>query len=159
MTAELENELKILVLASCQECRTFNYHPTKFEDMIYKYGVVEAIKKVVDKTAPTIGFNRLKEEVRLDLSAEALILKNPKFRKLFTDDLLKIADERLKKHGYELKVKTKDKKVCPECGYVFQGKGWTGIDAHWKSKHKGIMSYEEAWALIQAGKYKKQAKK
>ncbi len=106
MTTELENELKILVLASCQECRTFNYHPTKFEDMIYKRGVVESIKKVVDKTAPTIGFDRLKKEGRLDLSAEALILERPKFHKLFTDDLLEKADERLKEHGYELKVKT-----------------------------------------------------
>ncbi len=46
-----------------------------------------------------------------------------------------------------------NKKVCPECGHVFQGNGWDGIDAHWKSKHENIMPYSEAWPLIKAGKY------
>ncbi len=53
----------------------------------------------------------------------------------------------------------KDKKECPECGLVFRGNGWDGIASHWRSKHRNIMPYKEAWALIQAGKYKKQAKK
>ena len=29
----------------------------------------------------------------------------------------------------------KDKKVCPVCTFVF-AKGWTGLDAHWRSKHE-----------------------
>jgi len=44
-------------------------------------------------------------------------------------------------------------KCCPECGHVFQGNGWDGIDAHWKSKHDHIMPYAEAWPLIKAGTY------
>jgi len=44
-------------------------------------------------------------------------------------------------------------KVCPECGHEFQGNGWDGIDAHWKAKHDQIMSYEDAWLLIQSGRY------
>ena len=47
-----------------------------------------------------------------------------------------------------------EKKVCPECGHIFQGKGWEGIDAHWRSKHGSIMSYKEAFSLIKSGKYK-----
>lgn len=35
---------------------------------------------------------------------------------------------------------------CPECGHVFRGSGWDGIDAHWKSKHDGVMLYEAFWA-------------
>lgn len=46
-----------------------------------------------------------------------------------------------------------DKKVCPECGHVFKGNGWDGIDAHWRSKHENIMPYEEAWPLLKSGKY------
>lgn len=46
-------------------------------------------------------------------------------------------------------------KKCPECGHVFQGKGWGGIDAHWKSKHEHIMPYEKAWPLLCSGSYKK----
>jgi hypothetical protein len=45
-----------------------------------------------------------------------------------------------------------DPKVCPECGHIFQGNGWDGIDQHWRYKHKH-MSYEEAWPLIQSGTY------
>ena len=47
------------------------------------------------------------------------------------------------------------KKICPECGHVFQGKGWEGIDAHWQSSHEEIMPYEKAWPLIKSGKYVK----
>ena len=48
-------------------------------------------------------------------------------------------------------------KVCPGCGHVFQGNGWDGIDAHWRSKHEDIMPYEEAWPLLRDGKYMAQA--
>lgn len=44
-------------------------------------------------------------------------------------------------------------KLCPECGHVFQGNGWDGIDAHWKAKHGKVMPYAEAWPLIKAGTY------
>ncbi len=43
---------------------------------------------------------------------------------------------------------------CPECGHVFQGNGWDGIDAHWKSPrlgHEHIMPYREAWPIIRDG--------
>ena len=43
--------------------------------------------------------------------------------------------------------------VCPECGYRFRGKGWDGIDAHWRAKHEAVMPYEKAWPLIRAGTY------
>jgi hypothetical protein len=43
-------------------------------------------------------------------------------------------------------------KTCPECGHTFTGKGWGGIDAHWKSQHEHIMPYADAWPLIRAGK-------
>jgi transcriptional regulator with XRE-family HTH domain len=47
----------------------------------------------------------------------------------------------------------KEKCRCPECGHVFQGNGFDGIDAHWRAKHNAIMSYEKAWPLIRAGRY------
>ena len=45
-------------------------------------------------------------------------------------------------------------KQCPECNHTFQGKGWEGIDAHWRAKHEEIMPYEEAWPLIRDGTYR-----
>jgi hypothetical protein len=47
-----------------------------------------------------------------------------------------------------------DSKTCPECNHVFKGKGWSGMDAHWKARHEHLLRYEEAWPLIEAGKYK-----
>ncbi len=46
-----------------------------------------------------------------------------------------------------------DRKICPECGYLFQGNGWDGIDAHWRARHESVMPYSEAWPLIRAGLY------
>lgn len=51
------------------------------------------------------------------------------------------------------KARPGDTKVCPECGHVFQGNGWDGIDAHWKAKHEKVMPYADAWPLIKAGTY------
>jgi hypothetical protein len=36
-------------------------------------------------------------------------------------------------------------RICPLCGHQFQGNGWDGIDAHWRSQHQGIMTYEQFW--------------
>jgi len=37
---------------------------------------------------------------------------------------------------------TNGPRECPACGHVFQGVGWGGIDAHWRSKHESIMTFE-----------------
>jgi len=37
-------------------------------------------------------------------------------------------------------------RVCPQCGHEFRGLAWEGIDAHWRSKHEDVMSYEEFWS-------------
>jgi len=54
---------------------------------------------------------------------------------------------------------TAEQKVCPECGHLFQGNGWDGIDAHWRSKHEDVMPYETAWPLLKHDKYRKDALK
>jgi hypothetical protein len=47
--------------------------------------------------------------------------------------------------------------ICPECGHPFKGNGFDGIDAHWRAKHNGVMSYEDAWPLIKSGSYNPKA--
>jgi len=39
-------------------------------------------------------------------------------------------------------------RVCPECGHVFRGKGWDGIDAHWRAKHEQKLPYERFWRSL-----------
>jgi hypothetical protein len=53
----------------------------------------------------------------------------------------------------------KEPKVCPECGHIFQGNGWDGIDAHWKAKHGHLKPYAEAWPLIRDDKWSKKEDK
>ncbi len=45
------------------------------------------------------------------------------------------------------------KKMCPECGHLFKGRGFDGIDAHWRAKHEAVMPYTEAWPLVKSGGY------
>lgn len=37
---------------------------------------------------------------------------------------------------------------CPECKHVFQGNGWDGIDAHWRSKHEHRKPYAIFWESL-----------
>jgi len=69
-------------------------------------------------------------------------------RELETDD----SEERFDRIVKQV-AKSPSAKVCPECGHVFQGNGWDGIDAHWKAKHEHVMPYADAWPLIREGKY------
>ena len=39
-------------------------------------------------------------------------------------------------------------RVCPECGHVFRGNGWDGIDAHWRSRHEAVEPYEQFFASL-----------
>jgi hypothetical protein len=45
--------------------------------------------------------------------------------------------------------------VCPECGHQFKGKGFDGIDAHWRARHEAVMPYRDAWPLVKSGSYPK----
>lgn len=72
-------------------------------------------------------------------------------RELETDDDEGRFNERLRRIA---RPEATDAKVCPECGHVFKGNGWDGIDAHWRAKHEDVMPYEEAWPLLREGKYK-----
>jgi len=42
-------------------------------------------------------------------------------------------------------------KVCPECRHEFQGNGWDGIDAHWRSKHESIRPYRDFFDTLCPG--------
>lgn len=48
----------------------------------------------------------------------------------------------------EKQIPAKQPKICPECGHVFQGNGWEGIDAHWRANHENVMTYEDFWTSL-----------
>lgn len=43
------------------------------------------------------------------------------------------------------------RRTCPECGHVFRGHGWDGIDAHWRSRHESEAPYEAFWRTLCRG--------
>ena len=49
----------------------------------------------------------------------------------------------------EEKIPITRPRICPECGHIFQGNGWDGIDAHWRANHeKNVMTYENFWTSL-----------
>lgn len=46
---------------------------------------------------------------------------------------------------------TRGVRVCPECGHIFRGHGWDGIDAHWRANHETIEKYEVFFAGLCEG--------
>ena len=45
-------------------------------------------------------------------------------------------------------IPTTGARKCPECGHEFEGNGWDGIDAHWRSKHESVLPYEKFWESL-----------
>ena len=75
------------------------YRPAYFIRMVSDLGGLEAAKRLLRSSVPSEGFFRLVEEERLDLTVEALVLKEP-WASLFTEDELMIAKTRLEDLGY-----------------------------------------------------------
>ncbi len=96
---ELKNELHIELLKAAKEARSLGYNPTQFNRMLLEEGGYVVAKKLIVKTSS--GFNNLWELNRLDLSTEAIILRE-KFRPLFTIEELELAKNRLHEFNYEI---------------------------------------------------------
>lgn len=99
---ELEKELEDEILATLEELKKLNVPISKtiVLDMIQRYGAIGACKKVLEKgnDDPVIpsGFIKLVEANRMDQSFE-YIMTREKYRRLFPDKMLQLAEERLKK--------------------------------------------------------------
>lgn len=100
MTNKLEDMLEREFQRAVSICiDQYGYRPSYFLQMLGNYGPMDTAIKLV--TAPKFheGFTRLWELRRLDLTVEAIILRNP-FNQLFTKEVLEKAIKRLKQLGY-----------------------------------------------------------
>ncbi len=96
MTNKLEDMLEREFQRAVSICiDQYGYRPSYFLQMLGNYGPVDTAIKLV--TAPKFheGFTRLWKLRRLDLTVEAIILRNP-FNQLFTKEVLEKAIKRLK---------------------------------------------------------------
>ena len=79
--------------------RECNYTATRFLQMVIDDGGLAAAKRLLASDGFSEGLTRLWEEGRLDISMEALVLRDP-WRKLFTFEELAVAQRRLNELGY-----------------------------------------------------------
>lgn len=82
--------------------RECGYRATRFLQMLSEKGGVKTAKELVSKEGGTEGFLKLWQLGRLDLSVEALVLKD-EYNRLFTEDELTLCKERLEKYNYDAK--------------------------------------------------------
>ena len=97
---DLQAQFHQEMLRIYDEASDFGYRPTYFRRMVNDHGGVQAAKILLAKDAPSYGFERLWEEGRLDLSVEALVLRQP-WRGLFDLDELREAYRRLDGSDYD----------------------------------------------------------
>lgn len=101
MTGKLEDVLEREFQKAVSICiGQYGYRPSYFLQMLGNYGPVDTAIRLV--TAPKFheGFTKLWELRRLDLTVEAIILRNP-YNQLFTEEVLEKARERLGNLGYK----------------------------------------------------------
>ena len=84
------------------EAKQFDYYPNYFLRMVVDRGGLSAAKYLLGGERLSDGFVRLWEEQRLDLSVEALALRDP-WRALFTHEELAEAQRRLDGVRYDVR--------------------------------------------------------
>ena len=84
LARQFENELKDKMLRAKKECK---YNPTRFNQMLARYGGVETAKRLIANSMATsitpAGFTTLLLCGRPDLTMEHSVCK-PEYRELFT---------------------------------------------------------------------------
>ncbi len=91
---KVEGQLREQLRQDCDEARKIGYNPSLFLVRLSKHGPVEACREVIMASKIPDGFMCLLELKRLELTAEATVLRGP-WRLLFSDAVLEQARERL----------------------------------------------------------------
>lgn len=88
---EFNREMLTVYTSAKEEC---NYNATRYLQMISVHGGLTTAKKLLSENKIHDGLTALYLCNRLDLTVEALVLKE-KYKSLFTEEELKIAKKRL----------------------------------------------------------------
>ncbi|WP_156464291.1 hypothetical protein [Afipia sp. Root123D2] len=95
---KLEAQLHEQLRQDCDQSEAIGYRPKIFRQMLAESGPVEACLRVIMTDKIPDGFITLLEKKRLDLTAEATILRGP-WRVLFQSTELDRARNRLRQYG------------------------------------------------------------
>lgn len=97
----LRSEYHVDMLNIYKEAKKVGYTPSYFLQMVEEHGGYEAAIILIHKDEVTSGFTKLWELKRLDLSAEALILRR-KYRGLFNEEERQICRQRLEQYKFDV---------------------------------------------------------
>lgn len=95
---KLESSLAAQLKQDCAESESIGYPPKKFRTMMAVDGPKGACVQVIMSAKIPDGFLTLLELKRLDLTAEATVLRGP-WKKLFEPAVLDRARKRLREYG------------------------------------------------------------
>jgi len=99
----LENEFHKEMLAIYQTARSeCGYNATRFLNMVANNGGLKTAKRLLANEIPSDGFIELVTRCRIDLTVEALVVKE-KYRSLFDQREIQIALNRHDEYGCEIK--------------------------------------------------------
>ncbi|HTT84075.1 MAG TPA: hypothetical protein VMF67_11380 [Rhizomicrobium sp.] len=94
---KLESLLGVQLKHDCAEAEGLGYQPKKFRTMMAVDGPKEACVQVIMSAKIPDGFLTLLELKRLDLTAEATVLRGP-WKALFESEVLEEARKRLRQY-------------------------------------------------------------
>lgn len=95
----LEKEFTKELLDNVAEMKQYGYNPTIYTRMISENGAVNAAKKLALKDVQSSGFATLIMINKLELSAEASVIKD-KYKVLFTDAEIQNSKRKLKEANF-----------------------------------------------------------
>ncbi len=101
MINELENQFDTAMMNIYKKAKSeANYNATRFLHMLTEHRGLGTAKLLLHSTTVSEGYTALWERGRLDLTVEALVI-HPKWRELFSEEEVEIAEKRLKEYGYK----------------------------------------------------------
>lgn len=79
-----------------------NYVATRFIQMVAEHGGLATAKILINTAIPSEGYTTLWEKGRLDLTVEALVAEDPRWKVLFSPDEIEKAKQRLREYGHNI---------------------------------------------------------
>lgn len=102
MPSQLENEFHNAMIAIYRDAkREINYNATRFFQMVSEHGGHMAARRLIASPEVSEGYTALWMQQRLDLTMEAMILRESKYHDLFSADELEICRKRLAAYKYD----------------------------------------------------------
>lgn len=96
LEAEFDRKMRLIYKKAKEEC---NYIPTRYLQMLGRYGGLKTAKKLLAENKIHDGLVELYLCGRLDLTVEALVIEK-KYKELFSEEEIRVAKKRLHDLNY-----------------------------------------------------------